>query len=138
MSELIERARALRATIEGLAVNLDDESAVENVELFPQWADDATYVAGDRVRYNGELYRVLQNHSAQSDWAPDVAAALFARVLPGQDGTEIGVWEQPDSTNGYMTGDRVHYPDADGPVYESLLDNNVWAPTFAQGWQIVE
>ena len=37
-----------------------------------------------------------------------------------------------------MTGDKVHYPDADGPVYESIIDNNIWSPeAYPQGWQQV-
>ena len=139
MSEIIERARALRKVIEQMAENLTEEEAVNNVELFPEWQPDGhEYDANKLVRYNGVLYKTIPAHTSQPDWTPDVAVSLYTRVLAGQDGTEIGVWEQPDSTNGYMTGDRVHYPDADGPVYESLLDNNVWVPTFAQGWQIVE
>lgn len=32
---------------------------------------------------------------------------------------------------------KVHYPDADGPVWESEADNNVWEPG-AYGWHITE
>ena len=37
-----------------------------------------------------------------------------------------------------MTGDQVHYPDADGPVYESLMDYNIYSPeAYPAGWQLV-
>lgn len=36
----------------------------------------------------------------------------------------------------YMTGDKVHYPDAEGPVYVSTVDNNVWAPDV-YGWSVI-
>lgn len=133
---MIERARALRRKIEQMAENLTDEEAVDNSELYPVWDPEShEYKVGDRIRYNGELYKVLQDHSSQADWSPETAAALFAKVLPGQDGTEIGEWVQPDSTNAYSKGDRVIY---DGKTYESLIDNNVWSPAaYPAGWKEV-
>jgi hypothetical protein len=133
----IERARALRRVIEQLAGTLTDEAAAESAELFPQWDPDGhDYAAGDRVRDDGVLYKVLQAHTSQPGWAPADAPSLFAEVLPGQDGTEIGVWKKPDSTNPYMTGNRVHYPTMADPIYESLIDNNVWSPEeYPAGWR---
>lgn len=140
MSSMIERARALRRVIEQLAETLDDDAAAESAELFPQWDPDGhDYAAGDRVRDEDVLYKVLQAHTSQPDWTPADAPSLFARVLAGQDGTEIGVWEQPDSTNPYMTGDRAHYPTLEDPIYESTIDNNIWSPAaYPQGWKQVE
>lgn len=45
---------------------------------------------------------------------------------------------QPDSTNGYSTGDRVVHNDR---TWESLADNNVWEPGAAGAenlWQEVK
>ena len=47
--------------------------------------------------------------------------------------TIIGEWIQPDSTNPYMTGDKVRYNNS---IWESTIDNNVWAPGV-YGWQEV-
>lgn len=135
---IVERARELRAVIEDLAVNLDDTQALDSKELFPQWNAEAAYSVGDRVRFEDVLYKCLQEHQAQSDWTPADAPSLWAEILPGQDGTDIGVWTQPDSTNPYMTGDRVHYPTMEDPIYESLIDNNIWSPeAYPAGWQVV-
>ncbi len=137
---MIERARVLRAVIERMAAELTEGEAAENIELFPEWVPEGkTYAIGDRVRYSKTLYKVLQTHTSQPDWTPDEASSLYAEILPGQDGTDIGVWEQPDSTNGYMTGDRVHFPTMEDPVYESTIDNNIWSPAdYPQGWRLVE
>lgn len=134
------RAQTLRTAIESLADNLDDEHAVELPELFSEWSgSDVFYESGKRLMYHGTLYKVLQAHSSKADWTPETAPSLFARVLAGQDGTEIGVWEQPDSTNPYMTGDKAHYPTINDPIYESTIDNNVWSPdTYPQGWKLAE
>ena len=132
---LIEKARQLRAYIEKASASLDDTDALNAIELYPVWADDVSYVAGDRVRYDGVLYKCLQAHTSQPDWTPDAAPSLWAKVLiPDPD--VIPEWEQPDSTNGYFKGDKVTY---NGTVYESLIDNNVWSPdAYPAGWQVVE
>ena len=56
---LVDKARSLRAIIESLSVNLDDDAAIEAVELFPTWHEDIEYVTGDRLKYMGILYKVL-------------------------------------------------------------------------------
>lgn len=138
MSQITDKARRLRATIEILAENLDDEAAIDAVELFQNWAVGAEYEKDERVRYNGVLYKVLQSHTSQADWTPDTAFSLFARVMIPEPEV-IPVWEQPDSTNPYMKGDKVHYPTADDDIYESVVDNNVWSPSdYPDGWEIVE
>lgn len=131
---MIERARELRQIIESLAIHLDDTEALENTELFPTWSSDKTYESEDRVRYEGILYKCLQGHTAQSDWTPTAASSLWAKVLI-PDPEVIPEWEQPDSTNPYMNGDRVSY---NGKIYESLIDNNVWSPdAYPAGWSEV-
>lgn len=125
----------LRALIEKAAVSLGDTDALEATELFPTWEAGVTYIAGVRVRYDGKLYRCVQGHMSQEDWTPDATPALWTDVAePG----EIPVWRQPTGAqDAYNTGDRVHYPDAEGPVYVSTIDANVWAPDV-YGWQIEE
>lgn len=137
MSEIVERARELRSVIEELAVNLDDEKALDSKELFPYWNAETAYEVGARVRFEDVLYKCLQAHQAQADWTPAAAPSLWAKVLI-PDPEVVPVWEQPDSTNPYMKGDRVHYPTADDPIYESLIDNNTWSPeAYPAGWQVV-
>lgn len=137
MSEIVERARELRSVIEALAVNLDDEKALDSKELFPYWNAEAAYEVGARVRFEDVLYKCLQAHQAQADWTPTAAPSLWAKVLI-PDPEVVPVWEQPDSTNPYMKGDRVHYPTEDDPIYESLIDNNTWSPeAYPAGWQVV-
>ena len=129
-----ERARALRPLIEQAAKSLPDGDALEAVELFPAWAVGVDYAVDLRVRHDGKLYRCVQAHTSQDGWEPDKAPALWTEVAkPG----EIPVWRQPTGAqDAYMTGDKVHYPDADGPVYVSTVDNNVWQPGV-YGWEVV-
>lgn len=109
-----------------------DEQAIEVQPLYPMWKEGVAYVAGERVQYGEILYKVLMNHTSQADWTPDVAPSLFAKVLIS-DPTVIVAWEQPDSTNPYMTGDKVSH---NGKTWVSIVDNNVWEPGV-YGWEEV-
>jgi len=125
---------ALRALIEKAAASLPDEDALEGVELFPAWAAGVEYAADIRVRYEDKLYRCVQAHTSQDGWEPPAVPALWTEVAkPG----EIPVWKQPTGAqDAYMTGDKVHFPTADDPVYVSTVDNNVWQPGV-YGWELV-
>ena len=125
-SEAVE----LRKKIELASSTMTDMNALTAVELFPMWKTATEYDVGVRVQYEGKLYKCVQAHTAQADWNPVDASALWAEVLAGQDGTAIGEWVQPGSTNPYMTGDKVTH---NGKLYESEVDNNVWEPGV-YGW----
>lgn len=122
---LTQLARKLRTHIEKAAQSLDDTEALDAVSLYPAWSGEGIpYTAGQRLRDDGILYRVLQDHTSQPAWRPADAPSLFARVL-NPDPTVIYEWEQPDSTNPYMRGAKVTH---NGKTWESLIDNNVWEP----------
>lgn len=127
MSEIIDKAYTLRAKIEQMSQSVitEDEEAVDYSELFPQWdGNGVEYTVGFKCRYNGILYKVLQAHTSQETWNPVDAPSLFAKVLI-PDPSVIPEWEQPESTNPYMKGDKVKH---NGKTWESLIDNNVWEP----------
>ena len=131
---LLELARKLRPYIEKAALSLDDTDALEAPNLFPNWIPDKAdgYQVGDRVRYGNVLYKCLQAHIPQEVWTPIAAPSLWAKVLI-PDENVIPEWEQPDSTNPYMIGDKVSF---DGKVYESVIDNNIWSPAaYPAGWK---
>ena len=127
-----EHVYKLREMIHKASVSLDDSDALEAVELFPMWQTDTAYTAEIRVRYGEKLYRCEQSHTSQADWTPPSVPALWTEVAkPG----EIPVWKQPTGAqDAYMSGDKVHYPTADDPVYESTMDYNVYAPDV-YGWK---
>lgn len=126
-----EEALQLREVIEKSVVSLDDETALQGVTLFPNWAVGVEYKVGERIKYDEVLYRALQDHTSQETWTPDISPSLFTKVLIPTD-TKIYDWEQPNSTNSYMSGDKVVY---DNQVWISTIDNNVWQPSV-YGWEI--
>ena len=124
----------IREMIEKASASLEDTDALDAVELFPLWAVGVAYSVGERVQYDGKLYKVVQAHTSQADWTPPTVPALFTEVAkPG----EIPVWKQPTGAqDAYNKGDKVHYPTADDAVYESTVDANVWSPD-TYGWEVV-
>lgn len=108
-----------------------DAMSLQVPNLYPTWKEGKNYVAGERVLYNEVLYKVLQDHTSQADWMPDAASSLFAKVLI-PDANVVPEWEQPDSTNPYMKGDKVKY---NGQTYICTSDANVYAPDV-YGWEI--
>lgn len=107
------------------AETLTDEQALQVPLVFNEFEIGVLYKVGTRILYNDVLYKVLIEHTSQETWTPDVAPSLFAKVLNETLDGSIPEWEQPDSTNGYMKGDKVMF---EGKTYESLIDNNVWSP----------
>ena len=114
----------------------DDAVALTIQEFYDIWEVGVTYEVGRYLQYKRVLYKVLQPHTSQETWTPDVASSVYAKVLIDPTGETIPEWEQPDSTNAYMTGDKVRF---EGVVYESTMDNNIWSPTaYPQAWRVVE
>lgn len=123
----------LRALIEKAVKSLSDMDALECVTLFPAWEADKAYEIDDRLKYNSTLYKVVQAHTSQQDWTPDITPNLYTEVA--EPGT-IPVWRQPTGAqDAYRIGDKVHFPDEDGPVYVCTIDYNVYAPNVA-GWEL--
>lgn len=118
------KVNTLRRLIEKASASLEDEDALEGVELFPNWKGDTLYNVGERVRYNGILYRCLILHTSQAEWNPVDAVSLWSKVLI-PDPEVIPDWEQPESTNPYMKGDKVRHI---GKVWVSDIDYNVYEP----------
>lgn len=115
---------------------VDDVVALEISEFYDEWKPNQNYEVGRYLRYKEVLYKVLQPHTSQDSWTPDITASLYAKVLIDPTGETIPEWVQPDSTNAYMTGDKVRY---NGVVYESTIDNNIWSPeAYPAGWKVVE
>ena len=130
MGSYLEGAKALRAAMDAAAAALTDEQALKAAAIYPLWNSSAAYAAGDRVRYDGVLYKCLQAHTAQPSWTPAAAPSLWAKVLTSDTGAPLP-WEQPESTNPYMKGDKVTHA---GKTWVSTIDNNVWEPGV-YGWE---
>ena len=64
LGDWIKAAKLIRATMDKAGMMLTDEQALDVIELYPFWNDNATYAINDRVRYNNILYKCLTPHTA--------------------------------------------------------------------------
>lgn len=119
-----------------MTMELTDDQAMDVSTLIEEWSVGNTYKTGDIRRYNGALYRALQDSAGEEQYPPDQFVAGWKRVgEPNEDG--IYPWVQPlGATDAYNKGDKVTYK---GGTYESTIDGNVWAPdVYPVGWKEVE
>ena len=133
----IQAFEQMRKVLQMFAAGLDDEKAMEVATIYDPWAAGKPYTVGEFVTYgensvgDPQLYKVVQAHTAQADWTPDGAPALFAAI--GLDERGYPVWSEPTGAHdAYNTGDIVDY---NGTLYQSLIDGNVYAPdAYPAGW----
>lgn len=124
-----EHLYRLRSIIRKAAESLTDEDALKGVELFKPWQTDTEYAVGERLRYADKLYRVVQAHTSQADWTPDITPALYTDIAdPAEEWPE---WRQPTGAqDAYAAGDKVSHNDKH---WISDVDSNVWEPGV-YGW----
>ena len=131
--DTVEQAQAKKASIDTAGAMLTDEQAVEVIDLYDEWAVGVTYKVDTRIRYGEKLYKVLQDHTTQADWTPDVTPALYVEVGYGY--REIK--ENMMATEAFAKGEIGWWKEKDN-LYESLFDGNVYTPdSYPNGWQKV-
>ena len=126
----LEEAKAIIDALVTLRNSAADEQALKASALYPKWKVGTDYQKDERVLYNDILYNTLTDHTSQTDWTPDAAPSLFAKVLI-PDKNVIPEWEQPESTNPYGKGDKVTN---NVKTCRSTIDGNVWEPGV-YGWE---
>lgn len=84
--------------------------------------------------YGNKMIKCLQSHY-RMHFAPEDTPALFLIIEPT--GEDYPVWRQPTGAHdAYKKADKVHFPKITDPIYESLIDANVWSPTvYPAGWK---
>lgn len=124
-----EMLEAIKRMLSTETEALSDEDALAVAALYPTWASkiDTEVAAGERLWYDGKLYKVIQGHTVSALWVPDHNPALFSEVSI----EEWPEWKQPTGAqDAYQTGDRVSH---NGKHWESTMDANVYEPGV-YGW----
>ena len=114
----------IAAQINTLAV--DDVTALRWRMLYPEWAPDAAYKTGEKVRRGDRLYRCLQGHTSQTGWEPEAAASLWTEVCESHAGTA----EDPIPYSGNMALESGKFYSQGGVTYRCTRDtgNPVYNP----------
>ena len=115
------------------ADELSEDELLDMIDLYESYQVDKLYKAHDIFKYEGKLYKVIQEHTSQGDWIPSELPALYLSMMPEN---VIPEWVQPTGNHdAYNIGDKVIF---EGKVYESVIDGNTWSPTeHSSGWQVV-
>ena len=122
----------LQATRKLIRVDeLSEDELVDMIDLYESYQVDKLYKVNDIFKYEGKLYKVIQEHTSQDDWIPSELPALYLSMMPEN---VIPEWVQPTmAENAYNIGDKVIF---EGKVYESVIDNNTWSPVdYKEGWK---
>ena len=122
----------LVAFLKAARLTADDNTALTGIELYPVWAVGLAVEVGQRYQYGDRLYKVVQAHTTQADWTPDITPALWVIVSL----EEWPDWVQPTgSHDAYAKGDKVTH---NSKKWTSDVDANVWEPGV-YGWtEVVE
>ena len=136
----LQAAEQFRKALQMFAASLSDEKAMEVATIYDPWQIGKVYAVGDFVTYgensvgDPQLYKVVQAHTSQADWKPDITPALYVAI--GLDEQGYPVWSQPTGAHdAYNKGDIVDY---NGTLYRSLNDGNVYSPdVYPAGWEKV-
>lgn len=130
--DLYDVMLAVKKMLAESTVELSDEDALAVAAIYPTWASKIgeTVSVGERYWYDGKLYKVVQTHTVQDNWTPDISASLFTEVTID----EWPEWRQPTGAqDAYSIGDKVTF---NGVHYVSLIGNNVWSPeALPSGWE---
>ena len=51
-----------------------------NITSYPTYEVGVLYKVNDIINYKGKLYKVLQTHTSQIDWLPNIVQALYKEV----------------------------------------------------------
>lgn len=81
----------LVAFLKAARFTADDQTALTGMELYPTWAEGIAVAKDSRYQFNGKLYKVVQAHTTQADWTPDVTPALWTVI----DVTHTGTIDDP-------------------------------------------
>ena len=123
-----------QATQEMNTLNLNPVEALEVLDWFPEWGIDEGFKVGDTVqkgqkfKYNGKLYAVLQEHSILANYAPSInTASLYVEVTPdyNEAGEEMGTIQNPIAYEGNMILENGKYYIQEGTIYKCNRDTGI-------------
>lgn len=114
---------ASQARLTAMLINtyaLSDEQALEVKDLYPTWSEliGQTLQKDFKLQHDGQLYKVLQEHTAQAEWVPGVAtASLYAVVSASASEEHAGTQEDPIPYVQMMLLEEGKYYTQDGVTY---------------------
>jgi LmbE family N-acetylglucosaminyl deacetylase len=123
------RSQGLLRALEVVAKQVIDVETLDDTDeqaisaLYPWWVPGVSLAVNDIVAYQSVLWRCIQAHTTQSDWAPEAVPALFVRVREPQGNTPLQ----------WVAGEQVAVNDV--RVYQGVSYRVIQAHTTQAGWE---
>lgn len=120
-----------QATQEMNTLNLNPVEALEVLDWFPEWGVADGFKAGDTItkgqkfKYDGKLWAVLQDHTILEHYYPSInTASLYVEVTPeyNENGEELGTLDNPIPYDGNMILENGKYYIQEGTIYKCNRD----------------
>lgn len=117
------------------ASTFTDEQALSVKDIYELYEVGKVYKKDEFFTYNGELFKVNQDHTSEEQWVPGESGteSLYTKITLNDAGHPI--WKQPTGAHdAYNIGDIVEY---NGQLYKSKIDGNTYAPdAYPDGWEV--
>lgn len=116
--------------------SISSTDVVAAVDYVPNWSDVAHFKQNDPCVYMGVVYRASKDHDRQDVYPPDVAGeSMYYPITVAPDGIIVYRTCHGDYDMVHK-GERRHYPDAEGPVYEALEDTAYSPDAYPDHWKL--
>lgn len=131
-----EEAIAFRKQIEAAALNLDDKGASISVDFYSDMVYNGELIkAGTRINHGGVLFKAAVDLWDTESNNPENAPTLWEEI---QYHNGVRIIPEVITAAGAFALGELGYWKADGKVYKSLIDANVYTPAaYPQGWEVV-
>ena len=131
-----EEAEKFIEAIKAVRENTDDKNASRGVALYPTLkADNSLIKAGTRINHGGVLYKAAVDLWDREENNPKNAPTLWEEI---QYHEGIRIIPEVITVTTAFAKDELGYWKADGKVYKSLLDANVYTPAaYPAGWEVI-
>lgn len=129
-------AIAFRKQIEAAALNLNDKGASMSTDFYPSMKFSGSLIkAGTRINHGGILFKAAVDLWDREENAPENAPALWEEI---QYHEGIRIIPEVITVTTAFAKDELGFWEADGKVYKSLFEANVYTPAaYRQGWEVV-
>lgn len=128
-TDIVQEVQYALMTAQINTLVVDDTTALRWRTLYPDWETGVAYKANDKVQFGDSLYKCIQAHTAQANWAPDLAASLWTEICESHSGTKddpVPYNRNMELVNGlyYIENGVVYrcFRSTGIPVYNSLAD----------------
>lgn len=119
---VLNAEKSVRADIQ--TMGLTDTESLKVKDLYPEWESKMGQQvnAGEKYRYGGKLWKVLQQHTVQETWKPgEGTESLYTEVVESHAGTK----EDPIPYDNNMELENGKYYSQDGMMYLCTRDTGI-------------